>query len=63
MNEWTDEFITHAQQPLFGMVADWKYDYGAYNQDCSAMLPWMLERLNPNAKINPNMIDADKQSN
>ena len=29
MEEWTDEFITSAQQELTGMVEDWKYDYGA----------------------------------
>ena len=62
MNEWTDEFITHAQQQLTGMDVDWKYDYGADNKDCSTMLLWMLARLNPNAQINPNMIDANHES-
>ena len=29
MQEWTDDFITHAQQDLVAMVKDWNYDYGA----------------------------------
>ena len=62
MNEFTDEFITHVQQELVGMVDDWKYDYGADNKDCSAMLLWMLARLNPNAQINLNMIDTNNES-
>ena len=62
MNEWTDEFITHAQEQLVGMIDDWKYDYGADNKDCSTMLLWMLARLNPNAQINPTMIDANHES-
>ena len=47
MREWTYEFITDAQQELVGMVKDWKYDYGADDKACSAMLLWMILKLNP----------------
>ena len=53
MREWTDEFITDAQQELVGMVKDWKYDYGADDKACSAMLLWMVLKLNPKAEIDP----------
>ena len=53
MNEWTDEFITRAQQQLVKVVNGWKYDYGDDNKDCSAMLLLILERSNPNVQINP----------
>ena len=36
--EWTDEFITNAQQELTAMVKDWQYDYGADDKACAAML-------------------------
>ena len=39
------------------MVTDWKYDYGVSNRDCSAMLLWMLIKLNPDAKIDPALLD------
>ena len=55
MREWTDEFITDAQQELVGMVKDWKYDYGADDKACSAMLLWMVLKLNPKAEIDPKM--------
>ena len=51
VQEWNDEFITQAQHELKGMVADWKYDYGVSDRDCSAMLLWMLIKLNPDAEI------------
>ena len=57
MQEWNDEFITLAQQELKGIVADWKYDYGVSDRDCSAMLLWMLIRLNPEAKIDIGLLD------
>ena len=55
MEEWTDEFITSAQQELTGMVEDWKYDYGADDRACVAMLLWMVLKLNPKANIDPNL--------
>ena len=51
VQEWNDEFITQAQHELKGMVSDWKYDYGVSDQDCSAMLLWMLIKLNPDANL------------
>ena len=56
MQEWTDEFITNAQQELVGMVKDWKYDYGADDKACSAMLLWMVLKLNPEAEIDATML-------
>lgn len=50
MREWVDEFIADAQQELVGMVKGWKYDYGADGKACSAMLLWMVLKLNPKAK-------------
>ncbi|QNJ25145.1 hypothetical protein SynSYN20_00803 [Synechococcus sp. SYN20] len=49
--EWTDEFITNAQHELTAMVKDWKYDYGADDKACVAMLSWMILRLKPDAEI------------
>ena len=57
MQEWNDEFITQAQHELKGMVADWKYDYGVSDRDSSAMLLWMLIKLNPDAKIDAGLLD------
>ncbi|WP_413441495.1 hypothetical protein [Synechococcus sp. MIT S1220] len=57
MQEWTDEFITNAQQELVGMVDDWQYDYGADNKACTAMLLWMVLKLNPTANIPKGLID------
>ena len=57
MQEWNDEFITQAPLELKGMVADWKYDYGVSDRDCSAMLLWMLIKLNPEAQIDPGLLD------
>ena len=51
--EWTDEFITNAQNELTAMVKDWKYGYGANDKACVAMLSWMILRLKPDAEINP----------
>ena len=58
MREWTDEFITDAQQEPVGMVKDWKYDYGADDKACSAMLLWMVLKLNPKAEIDPKMFQV-----
>ena len=58
MREWTDEFITDAQQELVGMVKDGKYDYGADDKACSAMLLWMVLKLNPKAEIDPKMFQV-----
>jgi len=57
MQEWTDEFITHAQQELLGMVKDWQYDYGADDKACSAMLLWMVLRLQPQAKVDASLLN------
>ena len=57
VQEWNDEFITQAQQELKGMVANWKYDYGVSDRDCSALLLWMLIRLNPDSKLDAGMLD------
>ena len=61
MREWTDEFITDAQQELVGMVKDWKYDYGADDKACSAMLLWMVLKLNPKAVIDPKMLQVSDE--
>ena len=47
MEEWTDEFIAKAQSELKAVVGDWKYDYGASDEECATMLLWMAMRLNP----------------
>ena len=47
MEEWTDEFIAKAQSELKAVVVDWKYDYGASDEECTTMLLWMAMRLNP----------------
>ena len=57
VQEWNDEFITQAQVELKEMVADWKYDYGVSDHDCSAMLLWMLIKLNPDAKLDAGLLD------
>ena len=57
VQEWSDEFITQAQHELMGMVSDWKYDYGVSDRECSAMLLWMLIKLNPDAKIGAGLLD------
>ena len=57
VQEWNDEFITQAQHELKEMVDDWKYDYGVRDRDCSAMLLWMLIKLNPDAKIDAGLLD------
>lgn len=61
MREWSDEFITDAQQELVGMVKDWKYDYGADDKACSAMLLWMVLKLNPKAEIDPKMLQVSDE--
>ena len=55
MREWTDEFITDAQQELVGMVKDWKYDYGADDKACAAMRLWLVLTLNPKVEIDRKM--------
>ena len=57
MQEWTDAFITNAQQELIGMVDDWQYDYGANNQACTAMLLWMVLKLHPEADIDASLLN------
>jgi len=57
VHEWNDEFITQAQHELRVMVADWKYDYGVSDRECSAMLLWMMIKLNPDAMIDAGLLD------
>ena len=47
MEEWTDEFIAKAQSELKAVVADWKYDFGATDEECATMLLWMAMTLTP----------------
>ena len=47
MEEWTEEFVQTAQTELISMVEDWKYEFGADDSECSAMLMWMALRLKP----------------
>ena len=56
MEEWTDEFIRHAQQELVAMVKDWQYDYGPSDEECAAMLLWMVLRLKPDLNIGPDVM-------
>ena len=56
MQEWTDVFITNAQHELVSMVKDWKYDYGADDKACSAMLLWMVLKINPKAEIDAKLL-------
>lgn len=62
MQEWTDDFITNAQQDLVAMVKDWKYDYGADDRHCSAMLLWMVLKLHPDADIDQSFLWPDPPS-
>ena len=57
MQEWNEEFIAQAQHELKAMVADWKYDFGVSDRDRSAMLMWMLIKLNPKAKLDAGLLD------
>ena len=61
MQEWTEEFITNAQHELVGMIKDWKYDYGADDKACSAMLLWMVLKLNPEVEIDATMLQPFDQ--
>ena len=69
MQEWTDEFIRHAQQELVAMVKDWQYDYGPSDEECAAMLLWMVLRLKPDLNVGsdamkqPASTDFDQRSN
>ena len=68
MREWTDEFIRHAQQELVAMVKDWQYDYGPTDEECAAMLLWMVLRLKPDFNPGPDVMkqpattDLDERS-
>ena len=57
VQEWSDEFVTQAQHELTSMVTDWKYDYGVSDRDCSAMLLWMLIKLNPDCQLDASVLD------
>ena len=47
MEEWTDTFISSAKHELVAVVKDWQYVYGASDDECTAMLLWMVLRLKP----------------
>jgi hypothetical protein len=61
MQEWTDEFIRHAQQELVAMVKDWQYDYGPTDEECAASYRHCFgeapsqtrQKANPWASTNP----------
>ena len=56
MEEWTDEFIRHAQQELVAMVKEWHYDYGPSDEEGAAMLLWMVLRLKPDLNLGPDVM-------
>ena len=62
MEEWTDAFISSAQQELAAMVKDWQYDYGASDDECAAMLLWMVLRLKPDLNPHPQAFSAAAES-
>lgn len=62
MEEWTDAFISSAQQELAAMVKDWQYDYGASDDECAAMLLWMVLRLKPDLYLDPQAFSAAAES-
>ncbi|WP_415410088.1 hypothetical protein ACLM45_00820 [Synechococcus sp. A10-1-5-9] len=62
MEEWTDAFISSAQQELAAMVKDWQYDYGASDDECAAMLLWMVLRLKPDLNLDPQAFSAAAES-
>ena len=62
MEEWTDAFISSAQQELAAMVKDWQYDYGASDDECAAMLLWMVLRLKPDLNLDPQAFSAATES-
>ena len=40
------------------MVKDWEYEYGADDRECSVTLLGMVQKLNPTACIDPEMLEA-----
>ena len=40
------------------MIKDWKYEYDADDRECSVTLLWMVQKLNPTARIDPEMLEA-----
>ena len=62
MQEWTDEFIRHAQQELVAMVKDCQYDYGPTDDECAAMLLWMALRLKPDLNLGPDLMKQPASS-
>jgi hypothetical protein len=58
LHEWTDAYITNAQQELVGIVKDWKPECGADDRECSVTLLGMVQKLNPTACIDPEMLEA-----
>ena len=60
MEGWTDEFIHNAQQELVAMVKDWQFDYGPSDDECAAMLLWMVLRLKPDLNIGIDEIDSPR---
>ena len=43
------------------MVKDWEYEYGADDRECSVTLLCMIQKLNPTAHIDPDMLEASGQ--
>ena len=43
------------------MIKNWKYEYGADDRECSVTLLWMVQKLNPTARIDPEMLEASGQ--
>ena len=58
---WTDAYITNVKQELEGMIKEWKYEYGVDDRECSVTLLWMVQKLNPTARIDPEMLEASGQ--
>ena len=52
----SSDLITNAQVALVAMVKDWKYDYGADDRHCSAMLLGIALRLHPEANIDQSFL-------
>lgn len=62
MEEWTDEFVEKSSSELVAIVEDWKYDFGANDRECSAMLLWMAMKLDPGLalKLGLRHLDLEK---
>ena len=45
MEEWSGDFIRHAQHELVAMVKELQYDYGSSDEEPAAILIWIVMRL------------------